>query len=284
MEYLKAVILGIVQGGTEFLPVSSSGHLVLFEQILDVRTPGYLDILLFHVGTLLATMVFFRHDLVRILGALIRLVRPGGRTGSPLVDDDRVSLRLLGLLAVGSVVTGGLGLLARGAIEPMFDSLLVVGVGLLTTALLLALSGLPRFRSGARGVDRMGILDAVWIGLAQAAALVPGVSRSGTTISVGMFRGLDRETAARYSFLLSIPAILGANLLTWIRLEPANLSTEAPFAVLALGTVAAAVSGWLALGLLLRILTRTTLRGFSYYCAGAGLLALVAHFVRAAAG
>jgi undecaprenyl-diphosphatase len=273
MDYLKAVLLGIVQGLTEFLPVSSSGHLVLAERLLDIEAPGYLDIVFLHLGTWVATVVFFRRDIVTILAAASRAVGRG-RGDAPGAEADRQALRLAGLLVVGTAVTGILGMTALSFLDEAFESLLVVGGALLGTAVLLAVSGSPRFRFGTRRLDRVTLRDAGIVGVAQAAALVPGLSRSGATIAAGMMSGLERRTAARFSFLLSIPTIAAANGVEWLRLEPGDLTASGGLSVLLVGAVASGIAGFLALGLLLRILGRTSLRGFAYYCGAAGALTL----------
>jgi len=276
MEYLKAVLLGVVQGVTEFLPVSSSGHLVLFEELLDFHAPGFLHILFFHLGTFFATVFFFRNELARIVVAGVRAARPRDGAAGP-TPEDRALLRLAGLLAVGTAVTGLLGLPLEKLISPAFESLLMVGLGLCGTAVLLAISGSRRFRSPGRTLEASTLGDALWIGAAQAAALLPGLSRSGSTIAVGTIAGLDRRAAARFSFLLSIPAIAGANLVTWLGLDPAEIGggAHAPVGVLLVGGLAAGIAGWLSLGLLLRILGRATLVGFALYCAAVGSAAIV---------
>ncbi len=256
------VLLGIVQGITEFLPVSSSGHLVLAQWLLGWSPPGVALEAVVHLGTLVAVLVFFRRDLYRLLRAV---TRGGGKERA-----------YIGLLVLGTVPVVALGLTARGAVERAFGAPSLVGAMLLLTAAALIIGDLCASRA-QRSEPRVS--NALAAGLGQALALLPGVSRSGTTISAGIASGLRPMEAARFSFLLSIPAILGAGV--WeLFLEPGRppLSPEESWGMVVAG-VAALLSGLVAIRLLLLVVRRRRLRWFAGYCVLVGLATLIAQLV-----
>ncbi len=257
MNIFEAIILGVVQGATEFLPISSSGHLVLIPYLLRMAEPGLSMIAIVHEGTLLAVLVYFRRD----IWAIVQGVLAGLRQRRPLATPEA---RLGWYIAVGSIPAGVAGLLLEGFFTEMFSAPAVAAGMLLVTAVLLIMG--ERLLSGQKALEKMGWLDAIIIGVFQMFALFPGVSRSGSTIVAGLIRGLDRETAARFSFLLGIPAILGAGLLSVIDIVQAgDLGSQWP-AMLA-GFMAAAVSGYACIHFLLTWLRRRNLYIFVVYVA-----------------
>jgi undecaprenyl-diphosphatase len=271
MDVVQAVVLGVVQGLTEFLPVSSSGHLVLGQQLLGLNEPELLFDISVHVGTLVAVIIFFRRDVARLISAAWRLagmlLRPVGLRKRVLADEQ---VRLGLLIVLGSVPTAIVGLALNQFAEQLFTSARLVGVALLATGGLLITTrlGQPPSRNG-RPLTAGRVLA---IGLAQGLAVIPGISRSGTTIAVAMHLGIDRESAARFSFLLSIPAITGAALLgarDLTALPPETLG------ILLAGTAAAGVVGYLALWMLVYLVRKGNLYLFSPYCIALGLAALV---------
>jgi undecaprenyl-diphosphatase len=275
MTATEAVILGIIQGLTEPLPVSSSAHLVVVPALIPgFHQPDVFFDVILHLGTLLAVLFFFRQD----IAALLRAFWPGpadgmAETGSgPARQDAERRLALWIVVATG--LTGVIGLLFKERIEALFESVETTAVMLLITGALLFLS--DRVKHPDRGKEAMTWVDAVVIGLVQAAALIPGISRSGSTIAAGVFRGLTRDTAARFSFLLSIPAIAGAALLKAVEAPPLAAG-EVP--ALAAGFLAAAVTGFLALKLLFLVIHRTGLSMFAYYCWFAGSATLIVRVV-----
>lgn len=265
---------------TEFLPVSSSGHLVVYQRLFGTGGTGgtggpdesqlLFDVMV-HLGTLLAVLIVFRSDITLLVSNACRAV--AGKAGADQAD--RGSLRLLLLLAVGTVPAAVFGLGWKDELEHLFAGPVYVGFAFMATGSVLWLS---RFsgrlaRSGQPAKDLGGTtwIDALLIGLGQALALIPGVSRSGTTISIALLLGLDRRLAARYSFLLAVPAILGA---VAVQIGDTGGIPADQWAAIAAGTVMAAVSGYVALRLLLRIVVAGNLSRFSYYCWGIGLLTL----------
>ncbi len=253
-----SLFLGVLQGLTEFLPVSSSGHLVLFQQFFDLAgDEAILFDLVLHVGTLLPVLWFYRADVLRILSD------PVAGTGPFL---EREGVRLLGLLAVASVPTAAIGLAFEDLFASLFSTPAALTVTFATTGLLLHLAG--RHDRSARAVP-LSVGLALVLGLAQGFAITPGISRSGTTISVALMLGVEREQAARFSFLMSVPAILGAVLLKALDADPAQVDP----ASMAVGFTAALVSGYAALVLLVRVVRRGTFPRFAWYCWGAAAVA-----------
>lgn len=249
-ETLAAVLLGVVQGLTEFLPVSSSGHLVLFQSALPVAGDPVAFDLVLHMGTLLPVLWVYRADLLGILTDATR------GEGPPL---QRPGLRLLAWMVLGSVPTAVIGLTLEDHFALLFGTPEAVGVALLITGALLFASG--RLTQGSRDVQAMTWRDALLIGTIQGMAITPGISRSGSTIAAALFLGIDRETAARYSFLLSVPAISGAFLLKLRDLQALDVSLTP----LVAGFLAAALSGYGALVLLLQLVRTGDFSRFCWY-------------------
>lgn len=255
----QACVLGAVQGLTEFLPVSSDGHLALLHSVIAPLPPREtlaIDVAL-HAGTLAATIAYFRKDLLAMAGALMAPGAAGWRW------------RWIGLLALGSVPVAVVGLLGREAIERTFTSMTVVGVNFLITGALLYCTRWARHTK--RSEADVGTSDALAIGCMQATALLPGISRSATTISTGLLRHLRPDVAARFSFLLGIPAVAGAQLLEMHAI--ASLEPAARRAVAA-GTVVAGLTGVVAIWALMRVMLSERLHWFAYYLWPLGALVL----------
>jgi undecaprenyl-diphosphatase len=303
---LRAIVLGIVQGLTEFLPISSSAHLSIVPRLLGYATPTLAFEVLLHFGTLAAVAAYFARDLWAFALSLVAPARLGP-------EEARTRRRLLGLLALASVPAAAVGFVLQDWADEQTARPLRASVWLvLTTAIMIAAELYDHARSRravpvipvttegrvgtraerlARGagaapppadaeeeLKRLPVAKAAGIGLAQALALIPGTSRSGVTISAGLFEGVSRATAARFSFLLSIPAILGAGIL---KLDELSGATETPAELLA-GTIAAAVSGFLAVSFLIRLLRTRTLWPFIWYrLIAGGLFVLLLVTVRA---
>ena len=270
MNTLEAIILGTIQGLTEFLPVSSSGHLVLFQNLFGMHEPELLFDICLHVGTLAAVLIVFYREIFEILTALIQIpvrLKAAGGIGNLCANDE--SIRMALLIVVGSIPTAVIGLLFKEITEQLFGSLTIVGCMLLVTGTVLWLT--RRIRSTGRPIERTSLKDALLIGIVQGLAILPGISRSGSTISVALFLGVDRKVAGRYSFLLSIPAIVGALILS---LDTPELHTTIPIGTILAGSVISAVVGWLALVVLLRVVDRGQLHRFAPYCWLVGVVTL----------
>lgn len=271
MSWHEALFLGILQGLTEFLPVSSSGHLVLIENfLLRNNPPGITFEIALHIGTLFAVFCIFRKDIKKILVSFIHLFK----TGKHWKREDPY-LRLLGLLLLGTIPIALMGGLFREGIGRLFECPRMVSLMLIITGIILWAT--KRLKIGRREIHRLNIKDALGIGLAQTIGLIPGISRSGVTISCGLFRGLSRDLAYRFSFLLAIPAIIGA-----AGLEFKNLSTipKENIYPLIIGAIAAFLSGLLALKALLSIINKGKFTLFAYYLWFVGLVSLGVSYVR----
>lgn len=269
MTLLEAAFLGLVQGLTEFLPISSSGHLVLFERLLGVKSPGLTFEITVHAGTMLAVIWVYADDLRRMAVALGAGLAGAGRGGRALVRDPDARLALLVLAA--TVPTGLIGLSFKPVFESLFDSLTAVAFFWLLTGILLWIAGRAGTARG-REAGELTLADALFVGVMQGVAIAPGLSRSGTTIAAGLLRGLAPGAAARFSFLLSLPAVAGATLLD-IK-DIAVGGSPVPLPALAAGAAVAAVTGVFAIRFLLRVLAEGRLRAFAYYVWALGLAVL----------
>ena len=237
MDYLQAIILGVVQGITEWLPISSSGHLVVFQKIFGINPPVFFDILL-HVGSLLAVLIYFRKDILAI------------------------TRKNLAYIIVATGVTGVIALIIKEPIKALFSNTSLVGVAFIATGLLLLAT---KF---FKGREDLQIKHPILLGIAQAAAILPGISRSGATISAGIISGADKEKIAKSSFLMSIPAIIGATIIEWeigaVDLLPTILGISAAF-----------VSGYLSIDLLMKLIRKNGFWKFSIYLFLIGAITLL---------
>ena len=269
MNFFHALLLGTLQGATEFLPVSSSGHLVLLPWLLGWPAPGLPFDAVVHLGTALAVIAYFWRDWLSLGGAALRSLATRSLADS--------NARLAWFILLGTVPAALLGYLLNDFFESMFGRPAAAAGFLLVTALILALS--ERLGRRERDLDTLTWLDALLIGLAQAGAILPGISRSGSTIAAGLGRGLRREPAARFSFLLATPVILGAGLLQVADLaQTGGLAAQAP--LLGVGFAAAALVGLGCIHFLMRYLKRRPLYPFAIYCAAAGVACLLVVLIR----
>jgi len=250
MGFWEAIILGIVQGLTEFLPVSSSGHLVVIQSFFkNFSQPGVLFDVTLHLGTVLAVVIYFRKRIIEIF-----------KNG-----------KLLLLVLAATVVTGAIGVVFKDAFERMFSDVRLVGAAFIVTAVILLFA--ERVKPGTKTEKEMSWLQALFIGLIQGIAIIPGISRSGSTISAGLFVKLDRKFAAEFSFLLSIPAVLGAALLQARHLTKAEFANIDIVVYLA-GLLVAAVTGFFCTKLLVNIIQKQKLYIFSIYLLIVGTVVL----------
>lgn len=281
-----------MQGITEFLPVSSDGHLVIFQNLFGMTEPHLLFDVTLHMGTLAAILFVFRKDVAQLIRAALRVV-----VNRKLGDDP--DERMLLSIAVGCIPTAIIGVAFESQFEQLFASMKAAGIGLIITGLFL-ISTLFRKASRAQSqpslsqdsTDAAGcapakaysvpLLHALLIGTGQGLAIAPGISRSGTTIAIALLFGVERESAARFSFLLAIPAILGAFVFEMKDYSPA--ARGGPQAVgagaILLGTLVALLTGIIALNLLLRVVKRGKISGFAYYCWAVGLAAIAVGIIK----
>ena len=263
MELIKAIVLGVVQGLTEFLPISSSGHLVLGAEFLDFQEQGVAFGIFLHLGTLFSVCFVFRKELAAMLKAPLAVLQK--RADEQLTRFFYWDLYIV-VATLPAVVAG---LLLKDSIADIFANILLVYCMLFVTGVIMVATPFIRERDVELNCPR-----ALLIGCAQAMAIFPGLSRSGSTIFTGMLLGVNRETVARFSFIMSIPAILGAAVLQFADLLKHPPGTESVLLIVA-GTAASAVSGYFAIILLLNVIRRNKLQYFGYYClilASCGLL------------
>lgn len=264
VDLLKAVVLGILQGLTEFLPISSSAHLRIFPEMFGWGDPGAAFTAVVQIGTELAVLIYFRKDIWRIASVWMKsLTKPEYR--------GQLDARMGWYIIIGTLPIGILGILLKDVIENDFRSLWVIGTTLIVLGIVLGIA--DRVGTSEKTVKNLGMRDAIWMGLAQALALIPGVSRSGATISMGRFLGYDRETATRYAFLLAIPAVVAAGLFELKEIPHGH--NDFGWAPTIVGTVVAFVIGYAAIAWLLRYVTTRSYLPFVLYRIGLGALTLI---------
>ena len=274
MTAWQAILLGVVQGITEFLPISSSGHLSIFQNLFGMSAEGTNNVLfdvLLHLATLVSVCVAYRADLAVILRDCIGFIHAAGHPEPGSEKRRYPGARLLFMIFIATLPLV-LILPIHKDIEKLYDSTVFIGIALLLTGAMLWVS--DRMPRGKKKAKNMGIWDALLVGVSQAIATVPGLSRSGTTITAGMATGLDRQFAVKFSFLLSIPAVLGANLLSLIDAFQEGIDWSTVPACL-LGMLVAMVVGYGAILLLHWIVRRGRFGYFAYYCAFAGVMTLI---------
>ena len=247
---LDAILWGLIQGLTEFLPVSSSGHLVLIPALLDREGPDLATTAMLHLGTLAAVVVYYRSDL------------------ASMAKFDRPARRLITLLVIGTIPAAVLGFMFKDKIAELVEDPGTVAIMLIVTGLVLLSTELLRL--GDKRITDIGPLDSLLTGLAQALALIPGISRSGMTISAGLVRGVGKQEAAHFAFILGIPVIAGAGLLEVAELIGSDESISSEVWV---SVAVAAVAGYAAIAILIRLLGRIGLAPFGIYCVSFGALA-----------
>jgi undecaprenyl-diphosphatase len=245
---IEALILAVIQGLTEWLPVSSSGHLVITQTVLGLNPPLIFDVML-HVGTLLVVLAVFRKDIANIIKAVVKR------------DFETEEGKLALFIVVGSVPIAIIGFIFYDVIESLFSNLLAVGLALIITGSVLF------FSEKRIGNKKMGIRDSLLIGLAQGVAIIPGISRSGITVATGLLRKISKATAFRYSFLLSVPAVIGATVMESKDLVLGNMD----MAPMLLGTTISMIVGYGSLKLLQKIVMNEKFHLFAYYCWTVGI-------------
>lgn len=269
MDLISSIFLGVIQGLAEFLPVSSSGHLVFFQNLLGFREPEILFDVALHLGTLLAVFIFFRSDLMQIVIDIKEYLSDiiSGKKALSSIKERPHALFAFWVI-IGTVPTGIIGVLFKDILESLFGKVELVGVMIFVTGVIVGISILIPHAYMKK--NRLGFLSAILIGIAQGIAIIPGISRSGSTIVCGLLCGLERELAARYSFLLSIPAIIGALVLQLSSYEQHAIA----FTPMITGFIVAAISGFLALKVLMKIVRRGNLSWFAPYCWAIGLMVI----------
>lgn len=269
MDIIQAIIIGLVQGLTEFLPVSSSAHLIFIQQLLGVTEPSLAFDVLLHVGTIVAVVTYFWRDIIQMIIAffesLVDLVK--GRFITEIKKDQYK--KLTWYVIIGTIPVGLVGIIFNDIVESLFTGVSIPAFFLLITGCILYFS--QRMNSGEIDLKNMTLKEAIIVGCGQACAIIPGLSRSGTTIATGLILGLDKEFAAKFSFILSIPAILGAAIVQLKDVGGGSIELTAWIA----GFLVATISGYLAIKFLLKLIQERSLDVFAYYCWIIGAIILV---------
>jgi undecaprenyl-diphosphatase len=263
MNTFQAIFLGLVQGLTEFIPVSSSGHLVILQHFFEIRENQLLFNVVLHIGTLIPIFIIFWDDIRDII-----LLKKNKRKESYYI-------------LIGIIPTAVIGILFEDFFEKLFSNFYSAALMLIITGIILYFA--EKINSNKRSEEKKEINDLkFWqplvVGIAQGGAIIPGISRSGTTIAASLFQGLNRKAAARFSFLMSIPVIGGAGFLEFLDVLESN-SLELDLSLLIFGFLAASISGYFALKLLLKVLVENKLRYFSYYCWSVAALVLMINLI-----
>jgi undecaprenyl-diphosphatase len=289
MSLIQAIIMGVVQGLTEFLPVSSSGHLAIFRSLLklDLDT-GILFEIMLHFGTLLAIFAVYYKDIIQLivegLGIVKDFIINLFKMAGALFTNKKADLvkvihtpyrKFVMLIIVGSIPTGIFGLYLEDKIEAYFSHLIVPGIALLITGSLLLFS--DRINRGNKKEEGTTYGNGFIIGVFQGIAIIPGISRSGSTIVGGLLNGLNREFAIKFSFILSIPAVLAATLLQFLRISGESIGNviTAPYLI---GTAISAIVGYICIKTLILLLRNNKFHLFAYYCFGVGILTIIGSF------
>jgi len=265
----QTIFLGIIQGLTEFLPISSSGHLVIFQHLIGLKNPELLLDISLHIGTLLAVLIFFRADIKMMITESIGLVGTVFRGKNLISEIQRFPHATLTLwILIGTIPTALIGVIFSSFFQKMFGSPFFVGFMLIVTGAILGASRLiPDYFTKKKQV---GLILSIAIGIAQGAAIIPGISRSGATIVCGLFCGLNRDLAGRFSFLLSIPAIIGA---TVLKFDTSKI-TEIGYIPFLAGILVSFLVGLIALKITMNMLRKGNLFYFAPYCFLAGIAAI----------
>ncbi|MEW6095990.1 MAG: undecaprenyl-diphosphate phosphatase [bacterium] len=265
MSILDALILGIVQGLTEFIPISSSAHLVIVPKLLQIDKPPLVFDVFLHFGTLLALILIYWQDILRLITACGDIFLKREFKG---IEED-IYKRLAFLIILTTIPTGFMGIFFKEYVEILFKNVISVGFFLLGTGFILAIG--QRKLGGKKDILNITIVDALLIGLAQGLAIAPGISRSGITIVAGLSRGVNKELSANYAFLAAIPVILAATILEAKELGECVISLH----IILIGVLSAFISGYLAIKILLKIVRRGKLSIFPLYCWIVGLIVIL---------
>ena len=274
MNYIEAIILGIFQGVAEFLPISSSGHLSILQHLFGIKEGNLFFTEMLHFGTLISIVIVYFKDIKLIIIDFIKLI-------IDIFKEKKIKeltkFQKLGLLIiVGSVPTAFIGLTFEDFFETLYTSLIPIGFALIFTGFLLWLS--ERKGKETKDVKEMTFLDSILIGVLQGFAIIPGISRSGSTIVAGLFRGLKKPLATEFSFLLALPATFGAFLLGMIKIskEPSQMLINGP---LFLGVILSAVVGVISIKILIKVLNKNKLHYFSYYLWLVGAITIISQLI-----
>lgn len=275
MTWVQAVILGIVQGVTEFLPISSSGHLVVLQHFFGIKEGNLFFTEMLHFGTLISILIIYFNDIINIIIEFFKLIHKSIKNKKIRIENGYQKLGLF--IIVGSIPTAIIGIAFEDFFKTLYaSSLLPIGISFIITGFLLWISS--KRSKERKNIGKMSFLDSIIIGFCQGIAIVPGISRSGTTIVAGLLRGLNRNLATEFSFLLAAPAIFGAGLLGVIDVVKVGGELTFTFPLL-LGVIISAIVGIISIKFLISALKKNKLHYFSYYLWGLGLITIISHFI-----
>jgi undecaprenyl-diphosphatase len=264
MDYLKVILLAITQGLTEFLPISSSGHLVLASEIFGIKYPGITMEVFLHFGTFLSVLVVFRKEIQKILFAFFKNFWKLTNYRKNMKNDEYFALSIYMLIAM--IPAGIVGVFFKDFFESLFQNINAVGIALIITGTVLFLTQWAENKN-----KKFNLWKSIVIGLVQAVAIIPGISRSGSTISTGLFLGIDKEKVARFSFILALPLVFGATILETKNIIGVSAIDWRP---ILLGTIIAFITGYYAIKWILYSLLKGKFYIFSYYCVLLGFIVL----------
>ena len=288
MTIIQSVFLGIIQGITEFLPVSSSGHLTILQNLCGIQTDGGLlfDVML-HIGTVVAICIVFRRDILRMIGETVRMINDLGKNISVFFHNKKDQdarrykkvlhnnyRRFVVMVICATIPTGIIGFAAQDLIALASKSLLAPGIGLIMTAILLIIS--DAVETGNKIPKDISFTSSFLIGIAQGLSTLPGLSRSGTTIAACLISGYDKRFAVKYSFIMAIPAILGAACLEISQIGGSNVSIS-QFFIYLVGAVVSGIVGYFCMKKMLTIVRKKKFRGFAIYCLILGCISLIGY-------
>ena len=288
MTIIQSVFLGIIQGITEFLPVSSSGHLTILQNLCGIQTDGGLlfDVML-HIGTVVAICIVFRRDILRMIGETVRMIKDLGKNISVFFHNKKDQdarrykkilhnnyRRFVVMVICATIPTGIIGFAAQDLIALASKSLLAPGIGLIMTAILLIIS--DAVETGNKIPKDISFTSSFLIGIAQGLSTLPGLSRSGTTIAACLISGYDKRFAVKYSFIMAIPAILGAACLEISQIGGSNVSIS-QFFIYLVGAVVSGIVGYFCMKKMLTIVRKKKFRGFAIYCLILGCISLIGY-------
>lgn len=288
MTIIQSIFLGIIQGITEFLPVSSSGHLTILQNLCGIQTDGGLlfDVML-HIGTVVAICIVFRRDILRMIGETVRMINDLGKNISVFFHNKKDQdarrykkilhnnyRRFVVMVICATIPTGIIGFAAQDLIALASESLLAPGIGLIMTAILLIIS--DAVETGNKIPKDISFTSSFLIGIAQGLSTLPGLSRSGTTIAACLISGYDKRFAVKYSFIMAIPAILGAACLEISQIGGSNVSIS-QFFIYLVGAVVSGIVGYFCMKKMLTIVRKKKFRGFAIYCLILGCISLIGY-------
>ncbi|NMB28396.1 MAG: undecaprenyl-diphosphatase UppP [Tissierellia bacterium] len=274
MTLIQAIILGVFQGIAEFLPISSSGHLVILQHFFGIKEGNLFFTEMLHFGTLISIVIVYFNDIIKIIVEFFRMLLNGIKNKKFKITNGYQKLGLF--IIVGSIPTAIIGLLFEDFFEKLYSSSLIpIGIAFLMTGTLLWIANNKSYEN--KNVKNMSFLDSIIIGIFQGIAIIPGISRSGSTIVAGLFRGLNRALATEFSFLLALPATFGAGLLGIIQVV--KTGSEVAFTIpLLVGVILSAIVGVLAIKILINTLKKDKLHYFSYYLWIVGIITIISSF------